>query len=61
MKVRFICSECRNAYKAGQMHGRLCPSCLHQLVAAAKLDEAKTELAVDLVRGISEIGENTTA
>ena len=61
MSVRFICPECHNAYRAGQMHGRLCPSCTHKVVTAAKQEQAKTELANDLVRGTSESGENPTS
>lgn len=61
MSVRFICSECRNSYRAGKMHGNLCPSCARELFAAAKRDEAKTELAVDMVRVTPQTGQNTPA
>lgn len=57
MSVQFICRECHNAYRAGQMHGSLCPSCACELVAKAKmareLSESKTRLADDLVRGVT--------
>lgn len=56
MSVQFICRECHNAYRAGQMHGSFCPSCTRELVAKAKkareFNESKTALADDLVRGV---------
>lgn len=52
MSVQFICRECHNAYRAGQMHGNLCPSCTRKLFADAGRDKAKTALADDLVHGV---------
>ena len=52
MSVQFICRECLNAYRAGQAHGNLCPSCARKLFAEARRDKTRTDLAADLVRGV---------
>lgn len=51
MSVRFICRRCHNAYRAGQMHGSMCPACVREVSEAARQEKAKTALADDLVRG----------
>ena len=53
MSVRFICPECHNAYTLDQMRGCLCPSCARKAVSDAERDKARTELADDLVRGVT--------
>lgn len=59
MSVRFICRKCHNAYKAGQMFGSLCPRCVRDMAVKARLDDDKTALADDLVRGSARNSQET--
>ena len=46
-----ICPRCRNAYRFGEIRGQTCATCMAEINAETRQDDAKTTLADDLVRG----------
>ena len=48
-----ICPRCRNAYRFGEIRGQTCATCMAEITAETRQNDAKTALADDLVRGVT--------